>query len=260
MVFACDLAALDSATKYPSIPTWHVIGERGMLGQATTTSFTAGETVYITEKVDGTNSRVVIAPGGGDYVTGTRDIFLHARGDRLPNQVPVNRVVVDALAEAAEALAKQWQGSDALVVFCEVYGAGIGRNWTDYAAAKDQVGVRMFDTATIDPEVLGWDRERIALWRERGGQRFAPACLDLPVQVGLERVPDLAVVEGDMIPTGREAMEAWMRELLPGTQAGLGDGKGGAEGIVMRTADRSKIVKARFAEYAKTRRQLANRR
>jgi hypothetical protein len=71
----------------------------------------------------------------------------------------------------------------------------------------------------------------------------------------------LKVVEGNAIPTGREEAEAWMDELLPGTLAGLGDGgTGNAEGIVARTADRSKICKLRKAEYQKTRRQLAGQR
>lgn len=255
------IPALDTATKYPSIPTYHVIGERGMLGEETNVVFDAGEDVYLTEKVDGTNTRIVVMPGG-DYFIGTRDLFLYAKGDRLPNQVPVNLEMVRALAAPAEQAAAAWTGEAILVVFCEVYGAaGIGANWGDYSGQKPGAGVRCFDTATVDPAVLDWNLDRIAGWRERGGQDFAPACFNPVAQFGIDPVPHLKVVEGNAIPRGREEAEAWMEELLPGTLAGLGDGgTGRAEGIVARTADRSKIAKLRKAEYAKTRRQLANRR
>ncbi|MCD0446255.1 RNA ligase family protein [Glycomyces sp. A-F 0318] len=257
-----SLPALDTATKYPSIPTYHVIGERGMLGEDTNVVFEAGEDVYLTEKVDGTNCRIVVLPGGGDFLIGTRDLFLYAQGDRVPNQVPVNLEILRTLMEPAAAAADAWTGKAILVVFCEVYGAaGIARGWADYTGTKTGAGARMFDTATVDPAVLGWELDRIAGWRERGGQGFAPACFNPIAQFGLEPVPHVKIAEGHTIPTGREAAEAWMEALLPGTLAGLGDGgTGNAEGIVARTADRSKIVKLRKAEYAKTRRQLANRR
>lgn len=257
-----DFAALGTATAYPSIPTYHVIGERGMLGDETNVTFQPGEEVLITEKIDGANCRIVVMPGGGDFFIGTRDVFLYAKGDRLANQVPVNLEMVRALVDPAEAAAAGWRSPSILVVFCEVYGAaGIGARWGDYSGEKLGAGVRCFDVATVDPEVLDWKLDRIAGWRERGGQRFQPAWLTERGMYGIERVPYLKRVDGGAIPSGREEAEQWMDELLPGTLAGLGDGgTGRAEGIVARTADRSKIVKLRKAEYAKTKRQLANRR
>ena len=52
-----DLRKLNSATKYPSIPTYHALGERGMLLDEHA-SFD-GQSILATEKVDGTNSRTI---------------------------------------------------------------------------------------------------------------------------------------------------------------------------------------------------------
>ena len=53
-----NLRALNSATKYPSIPTYHVLGERGRLTEALNVVFGSDELVYITEKVDRKSTRL----------------------------------------------------------------------------------------------------------------------------------------------------------------------------------------------------------
>ncbi|WP_335986723.1 RNA ligase family protein [Glycomyces sp. MUSA5-2] len=255
-----DFAALDTATAYPSIPTYHVIGERGMLGDATNVTFQPGEDILLTEKVDGANCRMIILPDN-DYVIGNRKQLLYARGDRLANQSEDNLAMVAALRPAAERLAEVWQGDTVLVVYAEVFGAGIGRAWTQYTADKTKAGARWFDARTIPPTVLTWSLDRIAGWRERGHEGFAPVSTEIADSIGLKKVPPIATCDGDDIPTGRDETEQWMADLIPASCAGIDEsGTGAPEGLVARTNDRSKIVKFRFAEYAKTRRQLANRR
>jgi len=73
-----DLRKLNSLTRYPSIPTDHVMGEKGRLTDELSEDF-SGEPVYATEKVDGTNSRIVFTPDGS-YLIGSREEFLHAKG------------------------------------------------------------------------------------------------------------------------------------------------------------------------------------
>ena len=57
-----DLGKLNSMTKYPSILTYHALGDKGALQDTVQVSF-AGRVVG-TEKVDGTNARLVFCPGG----------------------------------------------------------------------------------------------------------------------------------------------------------------------------------------------------
>ena len=77
-----DLRKLNSATKYPSIPTYHSLGERGrLLDQCIDL---AEQDLVATEKVDGTNSRIIILPDGM-YLIGSREELLHAKGDLIHN-------------------------------------------------------------------------------------------------------------------------------------------------------------------------------
>ncbi|WP_236142941.1 RNA ligase family protein [Nostoc sp. CMAA1605] len=78
---SCDLNKLNSLTKYPSIPTYHALGEKGKLLEETVTF--DGE-VILTEKVDGTNSRIILLPDG-NYVLGSREELLFAKGDLIGN-------------------------------------------------------------------------------------------------------------------------------------------------------------------------------
>jgi hypothetical protein len=57
-----DSSALNSLTKYPSIPTYHTLdaGNGGLLE----TSIDFEGRVIGTEKVHGTNSRIISLPGG----------------------------------------------------------------------------------------------------------------------------------------------------------------------------------------------------
>jgi hypothetical protein len=121
------------------------------------------------------------------YFLGTRDLFLYGKGDRVPNQVPVNLEIFRRLIGPAEQAAEEWTGDTILVVFCEVHGAnGIGARWGDYSGVKAGAGVRTFDTATVDPGVLEWNLDRIAGWRERGGQQFEPAWVNANGMFGIK--------------------------------------------------------------------------
>ncbi|MCU1617221.1 MAG: hypothetical protein JWO98_4761, partial [Frankiales bacterium] len=55
-----DLAALNSATKYPSIPTYHELDPKNGGLLEIPTAFEGD--VVLTEKVDGTNGRIVLLP------------------------------------------------------------------------------------------------------------------------------------------------------------------------------------------------------
>ncbi len=122
-----DLAKLNSLTKYPSILTYHTLDPRngGLLEEAT--AF-AG-TVICTEKVDGTNSRVICLPDDC-YLLGSREELLYGKGDLIGNPA---LGIVDALKEIADRL---YDGGRAeiTVYYFEVFGGKVTANSKQYCS------------------------------------------------------------------------------------------------------------------------------
>lgn len=263
---APDLAALNSACKYPSIPTYHTLDPRNGGLLETAVGF-AGDEVILTEKVDGTNGRIVVLPGG-DYVIGSREELLYARGDRIGNPA---LGIVDALKPLAERMSEQRKFGDGLgdglgdgqirVYFLEVYGHKVGGAAKQYTG-QGRVGQRLFDLAVLPADVLDQDQARISAWREAGGQQF---CTEEALQRaaaadGIELTPRLGVLPPAALPTTVEAAHAWLTATLPATHVALDSAAGGRpEGIVLRTPTRSTIAKARFQDYARTLRRRNRR-
>lgn len=69
---------INTLTKYPSILTLHKLGEKGRLTNELTTPV-EGEIMYATEKIDGTNVRIICY--GTEYLIGSREFILHHCGD-----------------------------------------------------------------------------------------------------------------------------------------------------------------------------------
>ncbi|MEW1760582.1 RNA ligase family protein [Streptomyces cyaneofuscatus] len=248
---AVGLAALNSATKYPSIPTFHEIDRGTLLDNPV--AF-AGD-VVLTEKVDGTNARVAVLPDG-DYVIGSREELLHARGDRV---IDPTHTVVHALASLAGRLAVPASG--VRVYFFEVYGAKITPASKQYTGSR-AVGFRLFDVAAVDPAVLERPRPEISSWREHGGQQFLTEeeLALAATENGIELTPRLGRVSADQLPTDLAGMQHYVATQLPTTRVALDNGAGGRpEGLVLRTTDRSVIAKARVEDYDRTMRRLAGR-
>lgn len=243
------LAALNTATKYPSIPTYHALDPKnGSLIEEEFTAFTGD--VILTEKVDGTNGRIVLFPDG-DFFIGSREELLYAKSDRIGNPA---LGIVDALEPLADRLKPRDEHRQILVFFLEVYGHKIGGAAKQYTSNGD-VDYRLFDIACLLPDVLDWDRAQISSWRDGGGQRF---CNEATLQraadaEGIELTPRLATLDAANVPVGLEATRDWLAAYLPATRVALDDGAGGQpEGIVLRTTDRSMIAKARFQDYTRT--------
>ncbi|MEU7933598.1 RNA ligase family protein [Micromonospora echinofusca] len=138
-----DLRALNSLTKYPSIPTYHALDPRdgGLLAECV--AFTGP--VTLTEKVDGTNARIVVLPDGA-YLVGSREELLCARGDLIGNPA---LGIVDALRDVAERLSVAATADRVTVFYLEVYGGRVTAASRQYTAER-QVGHRLFDVAVLD--------------------------------------------------------------------------------------------------------------
>lgn len=258
------LPKLNSATKYPSIPTYHAEAGRGLLSDEMRTPFPAGVPVLLQEKVNGWNARVIVGPGW--WLIGSRDHLLTANGDIVANPEggivdalrPVARLVdYDALLKAVGLdLPITWE--PIITLHMEVYGAaGSVKGWDSYGNGK-LAGYRLFDVSLLDAHsVLPWPIERIASWRDQGGQNFMHQGV-VGIVAGnaiapqtLPRVPILGAVDSSELPATVEQMAATL-EAFSETRAALNGSPGEAEGIILRTTSRSIIAKAHLHRYRRT--------
>lgn len=260
-----DLKKLNSATKYPSISTYHRIdGATGMLTDECVITFPEGD-VYGTEKIDGVNTRLIFI--GGKFLLGSREELLHASGDLVYNPAIG---IVDHLRDVAEALNTAFANTaaeDPITIYGEFFGyRETGKHHRNYSDDGKKAGFRVFDVAKVHTEVLDWTPEQISSWRERGGQSFMP--FDLLTRFcehfGLEQAPLVwscttpemlpgeSIVEGMGLLDGILLAHKATRCALDGSPAGR------PEGIVLRSRDRRAIAKLRFEDYHRTLRRKGN--
>jgi hypothetical protein len=238
------LPTINTATKYPEILTYHALGERGRLTDEVTEF--DGEVIF-SEKVDGTNIRVVKEPGG-DWLIGSREDLLTAQGDRVANKF---QGVVEALGDLPERLPAPFES--VRVYFMEVYGGKIGGSAKNYSKSG-ATGFRIFDIAHVAPEIFLTEPEAASVWRKNGGQKWMPWDQVKALTGGLEgveMVPEVGRCHSTDLPTGHENTLDWLTRKAPRTRCGLTE-QGPAEGIVLRSPDRSRIAKARFQDYRRT--------
>lgn len=250
------LRALDSATRYPSIPTYHKLDPKG--GSLTEErNVTFDGPVIATEKVDGTNTRIILL-GGSYYLIGSRTELLYGRGDMIHNPA---LGIVDAVRDIAEAAIREklTPSPKVNVLFGEVYGhkvTGAAKQYTN----TGKVGFRLFDIMTMDTnefmELLTRPVQQIAAWRDAGGQTFVSETVLrawTATPPGFTLTPRRFEVESDELPTDVAGMAEWLTMRATTTTAGLDDNlPGRAEGLVLRTADRSVIAKVRHEDYRRT--------
>lgn len=246
MLLRENLKATNSLTKYPSILTYHALGERGRLTGELQVPFGEGP-LFASEKIDGTNARIICH--AGDYLVGSREELLHARGDCIWNP---SMGIVDALVGTDERIASLTRPAQHVtVVYGEVYGGKITSASKQYTSGC-AVGFRVFDVVSFEEDefraMLTWETARIASWRDSGGQRFLDDLVlnQFAEMSRLELVPHVTTL--DSLPCDRAEVLAMMRAVLPETRAGL-DVNGRAEGLVVRTPTRSRIAKLRFEDY-----------
>ncbi len=250
-----DLRKLNTATKYPSIPTYHTLGERGSLLEETI-SFD-GETLIATEKVDGTNSRIILMPDGC-YLIGSREELLHGKGDLIHNPA---LGIVDTLKAVADRISAAYHSPAGTMttIYLETYGGKTTAAAKQYTSNRE-FGYRVFDVNRVSISRLDEEVESISTWRESGGQEFLTeaALKEFAESVQLELTPRVAVVES--IPTTIEETHDWLKSMIARTLVALDDEAGGRpEGLVVRTADRKRIAKIRFEDYERHAKRLAKR-
>lgn len=246
-----DLRKLNSATKYPSIPMYHAMGERGALLEETVDF--GGRELIATEKVDGTNSRIMLMPDGY-YLIGSREELLYARGDLIHNPA---LGIVDTLKPVAERIVDQVSTPDewATVVYLETYGGKTTAAAKQYTSRRE-FGYRVFDVSRVPLTELDEDLKSIAVWRENAGQTFLDEgeLTDLVGSLDLCLTPRIPIRES--LPVTIDETDAWLQSMIPATLVSLDAEAGGKpEGLVVRTSDRGRIAKIRFDDYARHRKR-----
>lgn len=255
-----DLAKLNSLTKYPSIPTYHELDPKNgnlLESPVKPVKFSVSDTVIITEKIDGTNARIIVLPDGS-WVIGSREELLTAKGDLIPNP---KLGIVDTLRPLVNDLVPPHNG-EIWTYYLEVYGSGVGPNAKQYTTSKTTTSCRVFDIGVIGDvsrpddiaEKFTWSREKIASWREHGGQHFMYefSMAKMISYSGLDRVPIIDKIVADRLPVTVQETNDWL-QMFRQTDAALDESaKMGAEGVVLRTASRTVVAKARFEDYTRT--------
>jgi len=255
-----DLKKLNSLTKYPSILTYHCLGERGRLTENLSEEhgfIHEAESVYIYEKVDGENARIVFFKGINneiDYVIGSREELLYAKGDRVGNPYGNIADFLKPVAEKVMNNMREKQDWALTVIYQESYG-GKTKAAKNYTENKTQ-GYRVFDMFSLTSDelehLLSLPQEKIAEWREHGNQPFYDEDKKTKIiqTFELESAPLLTNVQGILFPQTIEDTYAWLKQ-FERTRVGM-DAQGKAEGIIARSADRKIIRKIRFEDYERT--------
>lgn len=243
------LRALDSATKYPAIPTYHTLDKsrrKSPLLDEDPISFTGPVWGY--EKVDGSNGRIVLLPENSGWLIGSRDELLTAVGDLV---VRDSLGIVAALSSVAERLANH-QRDVIVTAYLEVYGQQ-GEARTQYGDTTVS-GARLFDVSLVPAWMLNREVEAVARWRDYGGQQWLNEddLDDFAEKQQVQRVPELfGEMDSGRLPTTVADMRTFMDRYAT-TAAHLNGEPGHSEGIVLSSADRHTKAKVRFADYDRT--------
>jgi hypothetical protein len=246
-----ELRKLNSATQYPSIKTYHAMGERGRLLNEVNVDFN-GDLPEVTEKIDGVNARVIISPCAEEIIVGSRTELLHYVGDVIHN--PAEGIVETLFPLHRKGHSVPCNTSNIMVVYGEVYGASVSTSGRKQYTSSGQTGFRVFDIAIIPPSILDLPLEKIAAWRDHGYQDFKSS-FDLERVVALgpgwQLVPSLSPYA--WLPSSVEYTYNWLKSTISASAAKLDlDAPGQPEGVIVRTRDRSRIAKIRFEDYERT--------
>lgn len=240
---------INTLTKYPSILTLHKFGEKGKLTNTLTTNI-EGEKLYATEKIDGTNVRIICY--GDKFLVGSRKCILHYSDDFYWDES------MDIVNQFYEMNIPVIESEDLTIIYGELFGGKITANSKNYG--KDKHGFKVFDVAVIkDLSILEKSITEISSWRESSldssiddtlkyGQGFVN--LDELESYGYDLVPK---VEFELNSLEHEKVLESLMQFIPKTKVALSDSAQlKPEGLILRNFDRSKIVKLRFEDYQRT--------
>lgn len=167
-----DRKKLNSLTKYPSILTFHRMVDKGNLIDSPYEDNI--NDFYATEKIDGTNTRIII--DRNDVVIGSRENLLYLQNEYFydTSQGIVEYFLKnnEKIDELINTFRPNLLRDDIIVVYGELYGGKIGSGAKNYGSTND---FSVFDIVKINRNkysqnsinFLDWPIEKISNWRER---------------------------------------------------------------------------------------------
>ena len=245
---------INSMTKYPSILTLHKVADRGKLIEELATPSIANiltnpKDFYATEKVNGTNVRIVCL--GDEYLIGSREEILHYDRDLYYDCA---QEIVDAIREieVVPPITKE-----IVVIYGELYGDRKPYKSTSYGTGSS---FRMFDICVFDIDnavkLMQLSTREIASWREHEtdtgiiyGQPFLSRSEMLKYET--DKIKVVPIVDLSLNSLSMSEVYQSLKTSLPQTNVGINN-NGKAEGLVVRSNDRSLIAKIRFEDYERT--------
>ena len=264
LVSKYGLDKVNSLTKYPSILTYHEIYQGSVLETLTNNEqFPSDAILEMTEKVDGINSRMIYLDG--DFILGERKKIVFAKDDRINN----SSIISPMLYELSNFIQngfddKNEEKSMLTVIYGESYGYNIASK-KQYVINSNKRKYRVFDVIQMPIEevhkILAMDISQIALWRDHMNQPFLDTAKlgDFCKNFAVDRTPIIKEIKGSEIPVDCRETFAWMQSFsksqsvldIPTEDVIPNQKYARAEGVILRTKDRSMIRKLRFEDYQK---------
>lgn len=265
-----DFTKLDSMTKYPSMPNYHSMENQKMLKVPVEIAVDfIGESVFLFEKIDGMNMRLIFGFDGMVYL-GTRDrlVFGPVHYTKLCDcymhnyNVEIFKLLILPHLESIYQFMRNVKiimqtGPSFIVMYFELYGSEIGDQSKNYSTDTSKKAIALLDIAWVEdePKVLAMKLESLRSWRDRGGQTYLGIynVYRMAEQIGLSCPPQLtkepmANFRIDSIHDAFNLIKAWSGL----TRVNLDGKEGKSEGIIVRNEDRTKIAKLRIDEYRYT--------
>lgn len=246
LISAIGRSRLNSATKYPSVPTFHEMTDKGLLTDKI--ADLGPGPFFLTEKIDGTNTRIIITPHG--YLIGSREQILYAQGDIIGD--PALNIVNHVRPIAENIWSKRGCLDDSIVtIYGETYGGKVTAGSKQYTS-NGTYGFRVFDLSKQNINSIPSTLEDIAIHRDaRGGFADNLAIMDFCRETGIPRVHELGYEPNtDKLELSHDDAYTLLKWTLPQTFSALDSNAGKkAEGVVISNRDRTKIAKLRFDDY-----------
>ena len=251
------LEKVNTMTKYPSILTYHQLGEKGGLrNELIEDGFPTGTKLEITEKIDGTNARCIYL--NGDFVIGAREMFVYANGDRI-----INSELVSPVKKGLKGYFSNNKDRDLFsVIFGEVYGYRVQEGTKIYCVdGNTETKFRIFDIwqmsiDEVDKFLSSHSLNEIVNWRNNNEQPWMATreLAEFSRIYDIDRTPIRNTIDSKAIPVDAIRTKEWLNTYKDSRAIlGKGEGKnqkfGLAEGVVIRTFDRKVIRKLRFEDY-----------
>lgn len=252
-----QLDKFNSLTKYPSIPTLHKLSKGKITNEINFSNDSEISSFIATEKIDGTNARIIFDFRYEDYFIGTRNDIIYAKGDRIIND---SLGIVKTLIPIADKILLMYLNSelpllhnDFVVMYFEVFGGKVTKNSKNYTS-NQAYDFRLLDVAHLPKHNLSLSLEEIVSLRENNKLGYWQSfnyLQELADKVKVKTVPLIQTIDIAKTISPNEVCDDILLKLLPKTMVKLDDkALGRPEGIVLRkVSEEHSLYKIRYQDY-----------